>query len=365
MRQFLRRVERTHLHRPPLYDPNMTEPDDVLVIRSQGIYCPMGDFYVDPWQPVERAVITHAHSDHARPGCQRYLTVDDGLEVLRLRVGNQALIEAVRYGEPVTWRGVRVSLHPAGHVLGSAQVRIEHAGRIWVISGDYKLDADPTCEPFEPVRCDTFISECTFGLPIYRWPSPSRVWEELNAWWLSNQALGRCSVVFAYALGKAQRVLAEVDANLGPIVVHGAVARVIEAYRSVGRLLPQVRRADEGNPRDWRGRVLVIAPPSAAGSPWLRRFGPVATASASGWMQVRGRRRQRALDCGFVVSDHADWSGLLEAIHATGAARVLLTHGATAVLGRYLRERGIDAAELPTPYAGEAEDHDALESQVS
>lgn len=332
----------------------MADDGELLVIRPEGIYCPAGDFHIDPWRPVERAVITHAHSDHARPGSRRYLTTVAGQHVLRLRMGDGPSIDTVRYSEPVTLGDVRVSLHPAGHVLGAAQVRVERGGRVWVVSGDYKLDADPTCERFEPVRCDTFISECTFGLPIYRWPAAGEVFEDINAWWRANQAAGRCSVVFAYALGKAQRVLAGVDASIGPIVVHGAVGRVVEAYRAAGVALPEVVRASEGDAKAWRGRALVVAPPSAAGSPWLRRFGAVATASASGWMRVRGRRRQGALDRGFVLSDHADWPGLLDAIEATGATQVRLTHGSTAVVARYLRERGVDAAELHTPYTGEA-----------
>lgn len=333
----------------------MSEPSDLIQSTPSGLYCPPGGFHIDPWRPVERAVLTHAHADHARPGHAHYLAARDGASLLRARLGGVAL-ETVAYGEPVLINGVRVSLHPAGHVLGSAQVRIEHRGEVWVVSGDYKLHADPTCAPFEPQRCEVFVTESTFGLPVFRWPSPARVFDEVNAWWRANADAGRCSVLFAYALGKAQRLLTGVDASIGPLVCHGAVERLNEACRAAGVVLPATRRAEELADAGALSRALVVAPPSAQGTPWLRRFGDYADGFASGWMQLRGTRRRRAVDRGFVLSDHADWPGLLAAIDATGARRVRVTHGQVAPLVRWLGERGIEAAALASEFEGEHDD---------
>jgi putative mRNA 3-end processing factor len=298
-------------------------------------------------------VITHAHGDHASHGHAHYLVAEPGAHVTRRRVGHDAAIQTLRYGEALAINGVRVSLHPAGHVLGSAQVRIEHAGRVWVVSGDYKLEPDPTCAPFEPVRCDTFITESTFGLPIYRWRAPGELFAEMNRWWSANRDAGRPSVVYAYALGKAQRIIASVDASIGPIFTHGAVEALNDAYRATGVVLPPTATVS-AQPRghDFRG-ALIVSPPSAQATPWLRRFGPHADAFASGWMQIRGVRRRRALDRGFALSDHADWPGLLRAIAATGAERVIVTHGYTDPLVRWLAERGIASQRLETRFKGE------------
>ncbi len=339
--------------------PAPTPRGDLVVATPRGLYCPPGDFYIDPWRPVPHAVITHAHSDHARRGHGAYLAQAQGEGVLRARLGADIRLQAVAYGETVSINGVRVSLHPAGHVLGSAQVRLEHAGRVWVASGDYKLDPDPTCAPFEPVRCDVFITESTFGLPIYRWPSGEDLFADMSAWWRANADAGRASVVYAYAFGKAQRVLGGVDASVGPLVCHGAVQVLNDAYRAAGVALPATHRVtDDGlAPADLR-RALVVAPPSAAGTPWLRRFGDQADAFASGWMQVRGARRRRGVDRGFVLSDHADWPSLQRAIAATGAERVIVTHGSVPVMVRWLREQGLDAGAFATEYGGEGDDDD-------
>ena len=326
----------------------------LLQVTERGLYCAAGDFYIDPWQPVTRAVITHAHADHARPGSQRYLTTPSGAAMLRLRIEPNARIVAQPFGKPINVNGVNVSLHPAGHLLGSAQVRVEHRGEIWVVSGDYKTEVDTTCEPFELVPCHTFITESTFGLPIYRWRPQAHIFAEINQWWQQNQAQGRTSILFAYALGKAQRVLAGVDESIGPILVHGAVNRFVHAYRRAGIPQPTTIYADSEAIQTHRGQALVIAPPSAAGSDgWLRKFGPTSLAFASGWMQIRGARRRRAVDRGFVLSDHADWDGLLSTIKATGAQRVGVTHGYTNTLVRYLNEQGTDAFVMPTRYEGE------------
>lgn len=329
--------------------------ESLLQTTERGLYCAAGDFYIDPWQPVTRAVITHAHSDHARPGSQRYLTTTSGAAILRLRVGPVPRIVAQPFGKAIDVNGVRVSLHPAGHLLGSAQVRVEHRGEVWVVSGDYKTEPDVTCEAFELVKCHTFITESTFGLPIYRWRPQAQIFGEINQWWRQNQEQGRTSILFGYALGKAQRMLAGVDEAIGPILIHGAVARFVHAYRRAGIMQPPTLYADSENSRLHRGQALVVAPPSAAGSEgWLRKFGPTSLAFASGWMQIRGTRRRRAVDRGFVLSDHADWDGLLSTIKATGAQRIGVTHGYTSALVRYLTEQGMDAFILPTRYEGEA-----------
>ena len=328
---------------------------DLVQATPRGLYCPPGDFYIDPWRPVDRAVITHAHADHARRGHGRYLAARAGESVLRARLGDIAL-QAVDYGQAVEINGVRVSLHPAGHVLGSAQVRIEHRGEVWVVSGDYKVEPDPTCAAFEPVRCHAFVSESTFGLPVYRWSSGAALFEDMNRWWRANAGAGRASVVYAYAFGKAQRILAGVDASIAPIVCHGAVEALNRAYRDSGVALPDTVLATDLADRAALSRALVVAPPSAQGSPWLRRFGEFSDAFASGWMQLRGARRRRAVDRGFVLSDHADWPGLVQAIRASGATRVFVTHGYVPVMVRWLQEQGWDAQAMDSEYGGEQDD---------
>jgi putative mRNA 3-end processing factor len=338
--------------------------DDLIVLRPEGLYCPPGGFHIDPWRPVERAVITHAHADHARAGHAHYLAAAPARQVLRARLGDIAL-QALDYGQAVDMQGVRVSLHPAGHVLGSAQVRVEHRGRVWVASGDYKLGADATCAAFEPVRCEAFITESTFGLPVYRWPAADDVFAQIDAWWRANAAAGRASVLYCYAFGKAQRILAGVDATIGPIVCHGAVELLNAAYRTSGVRLPVTLRAGDVADKATLRRALVLAPPSAQGSPWLKRFGEYSDGFASGWMQLRGVRRRRALDRGFVLSDHADWLGLQRAIAATGAQRVIVTHGYVDVLVRWLREQGVQAEAFATEYGDEAAEEAAERSAAA
>lgn len=328
-----------------------------LVIQTEsGLYCEAGDFYIDPWLPVERAIITHAHADHAHPDCGHYLVSLEGERLCRARLGADAYIESIPYGEQLDINEVSVSLHPAGHILGSSQIRLEYKGEVWVVSGDYKLREDPTCSPFEIVRCHTFITEATFGLPIYRWPSPQSVMAEINNWWRSNQETQKASFLLAYSVGKAQRILRGIDATIGPIYTHGAVEKIIDEYRAAGVDLPETTLISEAPKKtDWM-KALILAPPSAKGTPWTRRFGTHSSAFASGWMSIRGTRRRQALDRGFILSDHADWEELLTAIRATGAGQVWVTHGYVSVLARYLREVfGLDARELRTSYEGEEE----------
>lgn len=336
----------------------MVLADSIVTLTDDGLYCPSGEFHIDPWNAVPRAVVTHAHSDHARWGCGKYLGAAAGRHLLQTRLGNDADITTVPYGEAVDHNGVRVSFHPAGHVLGSAQIRLERGGEVWVVTGDYKLDPDPTCAPFEPVRCHTLISESTFGLPVYRWEPADVLFGGVNEWWRANKAAGKASIVYAYALGKAQRVMAGVDATIGPIYTHGAVEKVTRAYRESGVILPPTTLVSEAvaatgksrtKVKPWAG-ALVIAPPSADGSPWAKKFEPASSSFASGWMCVRGARRRRSVDRGFVLSDHADWPGLLTAVRESGATRVLATHGFASVLARYLREQGLDADVIATRF---------------
>jgi putative mRNA 3-end processing factor len=326
---------------------------DLVVQRPEGLYCPAGDFFIDPWRRVERAVITHAHADHARTGHRRYLCAERGAGVLKARLGRVDAL-GLAYGEPITIGDARVSLHPAGHILGSAQVRIEAGGEVWVVAGDYCVstqgDANPTCEPFEPVRCDCFVTEATFGLPIYRWPRHGDVFGDMNAWWQANADAGDASVVGAYSLGKTQHVLACIDASIGPVYVHPAADAINAAHAAEGIALPEVRPWSElTDPAALRG-ALIVAPPGAD-APWRwQRATRVREAFASGWMQQHKARHRAGLDRGFVLSDHPDWPGLLAAVAATACSRVIVTHGDEAVLVRALAERGLACGTFRTAF---------------
>ncbi len=321
-------------------------PDD------RGLYCAPGGFWIDPWRPVERAVITHAHGDHARPGSASYLAAAAGLGILIHRLP-KARIEGLPYGETRRIGEVDVSFHPAGHVLGSAQVRVEHRGEVWVVSGDYKRQADPTCAPFEPIRCHTLITEATFALPIYRWEDTTQVAVEIAAWWRENADAGRASVLCAYSLGKAQRLLAELLPHVAgrTLRTHAAIEAINDIYRSSGVHLPPTRRLEPSSRGSLAGE-LILAPPAAFGSLWMRRIGRAQVGFASGWMLLPDRLRRGSFDRGFVVSDHADWEGLLRTVEESGAERVLTTHGYAASLARFLGERGIDAAVLDVETRG-------------
>ena len=338
-----------------------TSSDALVVLRPQGLYCPAGDFFVDPWRPVDRAVVTHAHADHARAGHGSLLAHVDSLGVLRERLGASQPMDGLAYGEAVEHRGVRISLHPAGHVLGSAQVRLEHRGRVWVLSGDYFVsgidgDTNAICAPFEPVRCDCFVTESTFGLPIYRWAAQREVHAQINRWWADCAREGTNALLMGYSFGKAQRLLAGLDPSIGPILVHPAVDRINQAYRAAGIALPDttVLEAAAGRSRGERPRgALVVAPPGVQGSTWSRQLGDLQEAFASGWMRLRGQRRRMGVDRGFVLSDHADWPGLMRAIAATGASRVIVTHGYEDVMVRWLTDQGLEAGAFRTEYGDE------------
>jgi putative mRNA 3-end processing factor len=329
---------------------------DLLAFTRHGIYCEAGDFYIDPWKPVQKALITHAHSDHARPGSAHYLAHQQASAVMKLRLGEDIQLDTVTYGETRYINQVAVSFHPAGHIPGSAQISVTHKGETWVVSGDYKLEDDGLSTPFEPVRCHTFITESTFGLPVYRWKPQQTIFGQINNWWEQNQQEGKISVLFGYALGKAQRLLSGLSDSLGPVYVHGAVWNVLEAMPDVGKRPADLRRVGpEYSKKDYQG-AIIVAPPSAAGSIWMRKFQPYSTAMASGWMALRGMKRRRAMDQGFVISDHADWPGLLAAIEATGAQRVIATHGFTNIFSRYLQEKGLEATAAETRFTGETLD---------
>jgi putative mRNA 3-end processing factor len=327
----------------------------MLSETPDGLFCEAGGFHIDPWRPVARAVVTHAHGDHARPGSAAYLCATPGAGLLRRRFGADAVVEHVPYGEPVVMGGVRVSFHPAGHVLGSAQIRLDAGGEVCVVAGDYKRAADPTCTPFEPVPCDTFITESTFGLPIYRWDPTESIVDEIVEWWRGNEAAGRTSVLFCYTIGKAQRVLAELARRTDrPVLVHGMMLATIEAYREEGvRMLPVLPATERPRGAASFAGQLVLAPLSARGTPWMRRLGDVSDAFASGLMRVRGVRRQRAFDRGFVLSDHADWPALLQTVADSGAPRVLATHGHAEPFARELSTLGLQSGVIRTAWEGE------------
>ena len=340
---------------------------DLVIARPEGLYCPPGNFYIDPWRQVERAVITHGHGDHARTGHSHYLAAAAGEGILRKRLGANIDLLSLQYGESINHHGVKLSLHPAGHVLGSAQVRLEYKGEVWVASGDYKVEDDGTCAPFESVRCHTYITESTFGLPIYQWQAQSEIFADINQWWQSNADNNKTSVLFCYAFGKAQRLLSGLNPAIGPILVHGAVEPLNRVYREAGVNLPLTQYVSEMADTSQIGKSIVLAPPSAQSTPWMKRFGDYSDAFASGWMQLRGTRRRRGVDRGFIMSDHADWPGLNSAISATGAERVFVTHGQVDTMVRYLSEQGLDAQGFNTEYgeeAAEAEAHLLPESHL-
>ena len=327
---------------------------DLLKFTSRGIYCKLADVYLDPWKPVKKALITHAHSDHARSGSQEYLAHEHSAALLRLRLGKNISLQTVQYGEVVDINGVRFSFHPAGHILGSAQIRVENKGEVWVFSGDYKLENDGFSAAFEPVRCHTFISESTFGLPVYRWKPQVEVFDEMNSWWANNAAQDICSVVIAYSLGKAQRILKHLDQSTGEVFSHPSIYNMHQAMREHGHLLPSDSLFEKQVGNEKYKKSLLLIPPAADGGEWMQKLGPYEQAFASGWMQMRGTRRRSNAAKGFVLSDHADWLGLNLAVEQTGAERVIVTHGYTTSFAQWLCEKGIRGDVAKTDYSSEA-----------
>lgn len=326
----------------------------LLTLNENGLFCKKGDFYIDPWKPVKTAFVTHGHSDHAREGHKEYHSSMPSIPILKHRLGD-ILVIGHNYSEQITINGVTVSFHPAGHVLGSAQIRVDDGDEVWVVSGDYKRQLDPTCEPFEVVPCDTFITEATFGLPIYRWPKTETVIQEIASWLAINKEESRASVLFSYALGKAQRLLAELMKITDQTVyLHGALEPLVKIYRDANiELLPTLSATEREKGFDF-SKELILAPPSGFRSTWMRRFGDSSTGFASGWMAVRAQKTQGGYDKGFMISDHCDWYDLIKTIKETEASTVYVTHGRSDILVRYLQEElGIKALSLKTEFQDE------------
>lgn len=318
-----------------------------------GIFCAPAGVYIDPWKPVDRAIITHAHSDHARWGNKHYLSHHQSIPVLKYRLGQDIQVQGVEYGETIMVNGVQISLHPAGHIIGSAQIRLEFKGEVWVVSGDYKLQEDDVSVPYEPLRCHHFVTESTFGLPIYNFPDPRDVAKDINHWWKTNQEKGKNSIIIGYALGKAQRIIKHLDPGIGKIYTHGAVANLNDVLSVFDSGLPPSQRAAGVTKKELTGDIIV-APPSAISTPWLKRFEPFSLGICSGWMQLRGARRRRGADRGFILSDHADWRQLNKAVKDTGAENIYVTHGYKSIYAKWLRdEYQLNAVEVDTLYEGE------------
>lgn len=324
----------------------------LLTFTNAGIYCHAGDFYIDPWQKVSKAIITHAHSDHARWGMGHYWAHHHSVPIMKLRLGADISVTGVNYGESLLFNGVKVSLHPAGHIIGSAQIRVEYKGEVWVVSGDYKTVSDGVCEPFEPIKCHTFVTECTFGMPIYRWKPQEVIFGQINRWFHTNFQNGINSILVGYSLGKAQRLLANLGTCIENVYLHTAISNIQQAYQEKGIIKNTYKNASEWKKNESE-KTLILAPPAAVNTPWMRKFEPFSIGIASGWMAIRGNKRRRNADAGFVLSDHADWPQLLDAISNTGAENIYATHGFTAVLSRYLQEKGYNANEVNTLFEGE------------
>lgn len=336
----------------------------LIDFTDKGLYCSQGDFYIDPWKPVPKAVITHAHSDHARGGSGSYLCHQFTKPILQLRLGDYPY-QTVEWNDPVYLNGVKVSLHPAGHIIGSSQIRVEYKGEVWVVSGDYKTADDGISGAFEPVHCNTFITESTFGLPIYKWKTQDDIYNEITNWVAANHARQTTSVIIAYSLGKAQRVLQALATTGLPIFAHGAIHNTQQLLINNGWKLTPVQRVEPATPKELFKGNIIIAPPSADGTPWMKRFAPYSVGVCSGWMQVRGNARRRNVDAGFVLSDHADWDGLLSAVKATNATKVFVTHGFQSAFSRHLNELGIEAAEVKTNYGTDEEEENAAEAMAA
>ncbi|WP_349352478.1 MULTISPECIES: ligase-associated DNA damage response exonuclease [unclassified Flagellimonas] len=335
----------------------------LLQFTPKGIYCEQADVYLDPWRPVDKAIISHGHADHSRWGHQKYITHHKNVPIVQHRLGD-VNISGKDWGETFSLNNVKFSLHPAGHMVGSSQIRVEHKGEVWVFTGDYKIEDDGLTTPFELVKCHTFITECTFGLPAFQWRPQKEVFNDINQWWAQNKSEGKTSVLFGYSLGKAQRLLKHLDTSIGKIYTHGAVENMTEVLRPLVDLPPTHLITKDTKKDELLGNI-VVAPPSAHGSTWIRKMVPYVTATASGWMAFRGARRRRAIDKGFVLSDHCDWNGLLQTVEATGAEKIICTHGYTDIFSKYLQELGYDARTEATQYEGELSEVNATEQEKS
>lgn len=332
----------------------------LLQFSGKGIYCAAADVYLDPWRPVQKALISHGHADHARWGHQQYICTENSLPILKHRLGNIS-VAGKKYGEKFSINGVQFSFHPAGHVIGSAQIRVEYKGEVWVFTGDYKLEDDLVSTPFEVIKCHTFISECTFGLPVFDWQPPAKVHSDINNWWAAHKDNKGACVLFGYSLGKAQRLLKHLDPSIGKIYTYSSITNMTEvtsANTVFPKTIPLTAAVDK---KDLAG-AIVLAPPASAGGVWMKKLPQPSLGYASGWMSFRGARRRRGFDRGFVLSDHADWKGLLKAIRATGCEQVITTHGYTHLFAQYLREQGYDAKTEKTAFEAEPSNEETVES---
>lgn len=323
----------------------------MLTFDNKGIYCAQADLYIDPWLPVNKAIITHAHADHAHKGNKHYLCQTDTAPLLKLRLGNDISIETLNYGERITINGISISLHPAGHIIGSSQVRLSYKDEVWVVSGDYKLQDDGLSTAFEPLKCQHFITESTFGLPIYHFPKPDSVKQELHEWILKNNQQVVNSLLVGYSLGKAQRIIEMASELDMPIYAHGAIVNIQQQLINAGHKLHPVQYASFDLIKTLKPPYLLILPPSAIGTPWLKKFNPYEIAFFSGWMQLRGAKRRRNVARGFVLSDHADWNQLNSAVLSTNAENIYVTHGYKSIFAKWLREEHkLNAVEVETLY---------------
>ena len=341
---------------------NETTNKDLLQFTSKGIWCKQADIYIDPWKPVKRALITHGHADHSRFGSKAYLATETAAPVIKYRLGD-IKIETIAYGKTININGVNISFHPAGHILGSAQIRVEYKGEVWVASGDYKLENDGLAEPFESIKCNTFITESTFGLPVYDWKPQEEVFADINSWWRKNSEEGKVTFITGYSLGKAQRILQGLDHSIGKVYTHGAVENINEVIRAQGISIPDTIRVTKEIPVKDYPSNLVLASPGALNSAWMKKFKPISIGIASGWMTLRGARRRKAAGRGFVLSDHVDWKDLNKAVFATEAERVIVTHGYTKIYTKYLEEQGLRADAAETEFTGESIDGEVNEKE--
>lgn len=328
----------------------------LIDFTSSGLYCPVADLYIDPWKPVEKAIITHAHSDHARIGNMAYLAHKDSVPLLKNALGRYINIQGLEYNDPITINGVKITLHPAGHIVGSAQVRLEYKGEVWVISGDYKLDNDGLSVPFEPLKCHTFVTESAYGLPVFQWKNHFEVYNEINNWWANNLASGKNTVLLAYNLGKAQRLLHNLDLTIGEVFVHHTIENINQVLRENGIPIPVINVIEPYTNLKEIKNALIIAPPSNLNSLWVSNFAPCEIAIASGWVNLRQNKRRKTIDRGFILSDHADWDQLKSTIKATQAKRVYITNGFSSSLSRWLQSESIEVKELKTEFKSETEE---------
>ena len=325
----------------------------LITLTSKGLYCEKANVYIDPWRKVDKALITHAHSDHARPGMNSYLAHDLSVDILRHRLGIGINIQGIAYEKPITINGVEITFFPAGHIIGSAQIRLRDKHECWVISGDYNIAYDELIEAFVPVQCDYFVTESTFGIPAFQWPKTQDVINDINAWWQHNQENNQPSIISAYSLGKAQRIIQSIDHSIGPVFTHGAVENINKIFRANGVPLKKTERLYKHD-KNLVNKSLIVCPPGVSDSMWLRNIKNHKFAFASGWMALRGTRRRRNVEKGFVLSDHADWNSLNDAVRQTQASKVYVTHGYTEIFSKWLNENGIESSVLKTLFEGES-----------